>query len=70
MKCTSTCFSFEGVLAKLMVDHKTNKDCPTLKQRRPPLLRALFTVGLLCKHFDLDAKDMGETKVRPFGLHK
>lgn len=58
------CFKkFYGVLAKLMVDHKTNKDCPTLKQRRPPLLRALFTVGLLCKHFDLDAKDMGETKV-------
>ncbi|XP_005090101.1 nipped-B-like protein B [Aplysia californica] len=58
------CFKkFYGVLAKLMLDHKTNKDCPTLKQRRPTLLRALFTVGLLCKHFDLDSKDMGETKV-------
>ena len=52
-----------GVLTKIMVAHKTNRDCPALKQRRPTLLRALFTIGLLCKHFDLDSKEMGETKV-------
>ncbi|XP_059166950.1 nipped-B-like protein [Physella acuta] len=58
------CFKkFYGVLARLMLDHKTNKDCPTLKTRRPTLLRALFTVGLLCKHFDLDSKDIGEAKI-------
>ncbi|KAH9491444.1 hypothetical protein Btru_032197 [Bulinus truncatus] len=58
------CFKkFYGVLARLMYDHKANKDCPTLKTRRPTLLRALFTVGLLCKHFDFDSKDMGDAKV-------
>ncbi|BFZ16564.1 hypothetical protein BsWGS_19603 [Bradybaena similaris] len=58
------CFQkFYGVVLRLMLDHKTNRDCPTLKQRRPTLLRALYTVGLLCKHFDFDSAEMGETKV-------
>ncbi|CAE1178724.1 SCC2 [Acanthosepion pharaonis] len=58
------CFQkFFGVLSRLMADHKRNPDNPTLLSRRPTLLRALFTVGLLCRHFDFDSKDMGETKV-------
>ena len=52
-----------GVLAKMMHEHKLNKDCQTVKSRKSTLMRALFTVGLLCKHFDLDSPDMGETKV-------
>lgn len=50
-----------------MADHKKNPDNPTLVSRRPTLLRALFTVGLLCRHFDFDSKDMGETKVSELG---
>ncbi|XP_050412412.1 nipped-B-like protein [Patella vulgata] len=58
------CFQkFFSVLSKLMTDHREDPDNPTLKSRRPTMLRSLFTVGLLCKHFDFDAKEMGETKV-------
>ncbi|ESO95734.1 hypothetical protein LOTGIDRAFT_214826 [Lottia gigantea] len=58
------CFQkFFSVLSKLMTDHREDPDNPTLKSRRPTMLRSLFTVGLLCKHFDFDSKEMGETKV-------
>ncbi|XP_046372301.1 nipped-B-like protein isoform X3 [Haliotis rufescens] len=58
------CFQkFFGVLTKLMADHRDDPHNPTLKSRRPTLLRSLYTVGLLCKHFDFDSPDMGETKV-------
>lgn len=57
------CFQkFFGVISKLMADHKENPNNPTLVKRRPTLLRSLFTVGLLCRHFDFDSKEMGETK--------
>ncbi|KAL5016356.1 hypothetical protein ScPMuIL_005945 [Solemya velum] len=57
------CFQkFFGVLCKLMADHKDNPENPTLQNRKPTLLRSLFTVGLLCKHFDFDAKEMGDAK--------
>ncbi|CAE1303158.1 SCC2 [Acanthosepion pharaonis] len=59
------CFQkFFGVISKLMADHKENPNNPTLVRRRPTLLRSLFTVGLLCRHFDFDSKEMGETKVK------
>ncbi|GAB1597401.1 nipped-B-like protein A [Argonauta hians] len=59
------CFQkFFGVLSKLMADHKENANNPTLQKRRPTLLRSLFTVGLLCRHFDFDSKEMGETKAK------
>lgn len=32
-----------------------NPTSPQLKQRRPYLLRSLFTVGVLCKFFDFDS---------------
>ncbi|KAL3869511.1 hypothetical protein ACJMK2_042182, partial [Sinanodonta woodiana] len=58
------CFQkFFGVLAKMMADHKVNPDSPLLKTRKPTLLRSLYTVGLLCKHFDFDSKEMGEAKM-------
>lgn len=58
------CFGkFFGVLSKLMADHKEDSSNPALKGRRPTLLRSLFTVGQLCRHFDFDSKEMGEAKV-------
>ncbi|XP_056020035.1 nipped-B-like protein isoform X3 [Ostrea edulis] len=49
------CFEkFFGVLVKLCMDHKEDPENPQLKARKPTLLRSLFTVGLLCKYFDLD----------------
>ncbi|XP_033738813.1 nipped-B-like protein isoform X1 [Pecten maximus] len=57
------CFQkFFGVLSRLMADHREDPDNATLKIRKPTLLRSLFTVGLLCKHFDFDSSEMGETK--------
>ena len=58
------CFGkFFSVLSKLMLDHKADPANPTMKQRLPALLRSLFTVGQLCRHFDFDSDKMGETKV-------
>ncbi|OWF42149.1 nipped-B-like protein B isoform X2 [Mizuhopecten yessoensis] len=57
------CFQkFFGVLSRLMADHREDPENATLKIRKPTLLRSLFTVGLLCKHFDFDSSEMGETK--------
>ncbi|XP_078316661.1 nipped-B-like protein isoform X3 [Crassostrea virginica] len=54
------CFEkFFGVLVKLCADHKEDPLNPQLKARKPTLLRSLFTVGLLCKYFDLD-KDLAD----------
>lgn len=59
------CFGkFFGVLSKLMLDHKEDCTNPALKVRKPTLLRSLFTVGQLTRHFDFDSKEMGEAKVR------
>lgn len=59
------CFGkFFGVLSKLMLDHKEDCTNPALKGRKPTLLRSLFTVGQLSRHFDFDSKEMGEAKVR------
>ena len=58
------CFGkFFGVLSKLMLDHKEDCASPALKARKPTLLRSLFTVGQLSRHFDFDSKEMGEAKV-------
>ncbi|XP_013407379.1 nipped-B-like protein B isoform X1 [Lingula anatina] len=62
-KLVRDCFQkFFGVLCKIMTEHKNNPKNPALDNSKPTLLRALFTVGLLCRHFDFDAKEMGETK--------
>lgn len=58
------CFQkFFGLLSRLMVIHQNNPRDSSMNARKPTLLRSLFTVGLLCKHFDFDSKEMGETKV-------
>lgn len=57
------CFEkFFGVLVKLCYDHKEDPDNPQLRARKPTLLRSLFTVGLLCKYFDLD-RDMPDPSI-------
>ncbi|CAC5356365.1 SCC2 [Mytilus coruscus] len=58
------CFQkFFGLLTRMMVIHKSNPRESSLNARKPTLNRSLFTVGLFCKHFDFDSKEMGETKV-------
>ncbi|XP_063406097.1 nipped-B-like protein A isoform X2 [Mytilus trossulus] len=57
------CFQkFFGLLTRMMVIHKSNPRESSLNARKPTLNRSLFTVGLFCKHFDFDSKEMGETK--------
>ncbi|ELU12686.1 hypothetical protein CAPTEDRAFT_160616 [Capitella teleta] len=63
-KLVRDCFQkFFGVLSKMMTEHQRDSRSPALASSRPTLLRSLFTVGLLCKHFDFDSEDFGEKKV-------
>ena len=39
--------------------HQLNPQHPTLLSRKGALKRSLFTVGVLCKHFDFDSTEMG-----------
>jgi len=50
------------ILAKLMTMHQSNPTGVQFLSNRPSLMRALFTVGVLCKHFDFDSEDFGEKK--------
>ena len=61
--------SIAGLLSRLMVIHKNNPCDASMNARKPTLLRSLFTVGLLCKHFDFDSNEMGETKVRNYQFY-
>uniref|UniRef100_H3CUG8 Nipped-B protein n=1 Tax=Tetraodon nigroviridis TaxID=99883 RepID=H3CUG8_TETNG len=47
----------EGALAKLKTQHQEDPSSPTLASNKPTLLRSLFTVGALCRHFDFDQED-------------
>uniref|UniRef100_T1JC53 Nipped-B protein n=1 Tax=Strigamia maritima TaxID=126957 RepID=T1JC53_STRMM len=59
-KLVQDCFQkFFTVLVKIKKEYELNPDNPILIQHRPTLSRSLFTVGLLCKHFDLDSEDVG-----------
>ncbi|XP_074642892.1 nipped-B-like protein A isoform X2 [Tubulanus polymorphus] len=63
-KLVTDCFQkFFGVLSRLMNEHKQNPTSQWMVNSRPTLLRSLFTVGLLCMHFDFDSKEMGEAKI-------
>lgn len=39
--------------------HQLNPQMPALLSRKGALKRSLFTVGVLCKHFDFDSTEMG-----------
>lgn len=51
------------LLEKVKTLHSDNPHHTQLKPLRPSLLRSAFTVGLLCKHFDVDTFMPTSTKV-------
>ncbi|XP_058473856.1 nipped-B-like protein B isoform X2 [Solea solea] len=59
------CFNrFYGALAKLKTQHQEDPSSSTLAANKPTLLRSLFTVGALCRHFDFDQEDFkGTSKI-------
>ncbi|XP_066509612.1 nipped-B-like protein A [Hoplias malabaricus] len=49
------CFNrYYGVLTKLKVQHQENSNSINQTATKAALLRSLFTVGALCRHFDFD----------------
>uniref|UniRef100_A0A3P8VVE4 Nipped-B protein n=1 Tax=Cynoglossus semilaevis TaxID=244447 RepID=A0A3P8VVE4_CYNSE len=59
------CFNrFYGALNKLKIQHQEDSSSPTLVANKPFLLRSLFTVGALARHFDFDLEEFkGSNKV-------
>uniref|UniRef100_A0A668ANJ4 Nipped-B protein n=1 Tax=Myripristis murdjan TaxID=586833 RepID=A0A668ANJ4_9TELE len=59
------CFNrFYGALNKLKIQHQEDPNSTTLVANKPFLLRSLFTVGALGRHFDFDLEDFkGTNKV-------
>ena len=61
------CFNrYYGALTKLKTQHSEDCNNPVLAANKPALLRSLFTVGALCRHFDFDQEEFkGPSKVEP-----
>ncbi|XP_053304094.1 nipped-B-like protein [Spea bombifrons] len=59
------CFNrYYGALLKLKSQHQEDPNSTVLTTNKPALLRSLFTVGALCRHFDFDQEDFkGSSKV-------
>uniref|UniRef100_A0AAY4CDS9 Nipped-B protein n=1 Tax=Denticeps clupeoides TaxID=299321 RepID=A0AAY4CDS9_9TELE len=59
------CFNrYYGALIKLKSQHQEGSSSATLTATKPALLRSLFTVGALCRHFDFDLERFkGSSKV-------
>ncbi|XP_029371793.1 nipped-B-like protein A isoform X2 [Echeneis naucrates] len=59
------CFNrYYGALAKLKTQHQEDPNSSTLVANKPTLLRSLFTVGALCRHFDFDQEEFkGASKI-------
>ncbi|XP_041854741.1 nipped-B-like protein A isoform X3 [Melanotaenia boesemani] len=59
------CFNkFYGALNKLKIQHQDDPNSTTLVANKPFLLRSLFTVGALARHFDFDLEEFkGTNKV-------
>ena len=58
------CSFFPGALNKLKVQHHEDSSSATLVANKPFLLRSLFTVGALGRHFDFDLEEFkGPNKV-------
>uniref|UniRef100_A0A1A8PFT7 Nipped-B protein n=1 Tax=Nothobranchius rachovii TaxID=451742 RepID=A0A1A8PFT7_9TELE len=59
------CFNrYYGALAKLKTQHQEDSSSSTLATSKPTLLRSLFTVGALCRHFDFDQEEFkGSNKI-------
>lgn len=53
-----------GALNKLKTQHQEDPNSTVLVSNKPALLRSLFTVGALCRHFDFDREEFkGNNKV-------
>lgn len=52
-------FMSSGFLSSFMSEKYSDPNSPAFQSHRPMLLRSLFTVGLLCRHFDLDSEEYG-----------
>ncbi|XP_070599534.1 nipped-B-like protein isoform X1 [Erythrolamprus reginae] len=59
------CFNrYYGALSKLKSQHQEDPNSTILTSNKPALLRSLFTVGALCRHFDFDQEEFkGNSKV-------
>uniref|UniRef100_A0A9J8A1X0 Nipped-B protein n=1 Tax=Cyprinus carpio carpio TaxID=630221 RepID=A0A9J8A1X0_CYPCA len=59
------CFNrYYGALTKLKIQHQEGTNSMALAATKAALLRSLFTVGALCRHFDFDLEQFkGTTKV-------
>ncbi|XP_062870661.1 nipped-B-like protein B isoform X2 [Trichomycterus rosablanca] len=59
------CFNrYYGALNKLKTQHQEDSNSTVLVSNKPALLRSLFTVGALCRHFDFDQEEFkGNNKV-------
>ncbi|XP_005872646.1 PREDICTED: nipped-B-like protein isoform X4 [Myotis brandtii] len=59
------CFNrYYGAISKLKIQHQEDPNNTSLLSNKPALLRSLFTVGALCRHFDFDMEDFkGNSKV-------
>ncbi|XP_029017245.1 nipped-B-like protein A isoform X3 [Betta splendens] len=56
------CFNrFYGALNKLKIQHHEDPNSTTLVANKPFLLRSLFTVGALARHFDFDLEEFKGT---------
>uniref|UniRef100_A0A4W4F758 Nipped-B protein n=1 Tax=Electrophorus electricus TaxID=8005 RepID=A0A4W4F758_ELEEL len=60
-----SCFNrYYGALNKLKTQHQEDPNSTVLVSNKPALLRSLFTVGALCRHFDFDREEFkGNNKV-------
>ena len=75
--CSNTCpsSSLSGHLSTVLLEkvkalHSQNPQNSQLKALRPSLLRSAFTVGLLCKHFDVNSFMPNSTPVSQTGRLK
>lgn len=60
-----------GALAKLKTQHQEEPNSSSLAANKPTLLRSLFTVGALCRHFDFDQEEFkGANKVNTSNVLK
>uniref|UniRef100_A0A8C0B344 Nipped-B protein n=1 Tax=Buteo japonicus TaxID=224669 RepID=A0A8C0B344_9AVES len=62
--CDQNFYLTAGALSKLKSQHQEDPNSTILTANKPALLRSLFTVGALCRHFDFDQEDFkGNSKV-------
>ncbi|XP_028658286.1 nipped-B-like protein A isoform X7 [Erpetoichthys calabaricus] len=59
------CFNrYYGAIIKFKMQHQEDPNSTVLTANKPTLLRSLFTVGALCRHFDFDQEEFkGNQKV-------